>query len=339
MEFKVLDRQYDEVIKSDYIIAKADYDFAIKMLVPRMTQLPFQRDTLRSNFYKRLGIDITNGCIMPPLTIAYSDNLSQTDEIHEEYFYQNIDKAFVLDGIQRLNTLKNASEGSSNFLRTRPVYLNILICDSMERLLYRMVTLNNGQRPMSARHQIEILASKILDFDSLPIVLESEKQKGSKRSSAEVMNKDIVIKGYLAFASESYNIDNQKIIEEKMNDLIAEKIINSSLIYNETSFVNVMTYISKCLKEPRLLDWFLLPNNFIGFCSVMLKSFPAIIDIQPIAMSNSIELFEKVLEAVDVSKIKLGLIRRKIVAKYFSQYERLSQLDYSGLLDYVSQEI
>lgn len=339
MEFVVLDRQFDEVIKSVFLIAKADYDFAIKMLVPRMTQLPFQRDTLRSNFYKRLGTDITNGCIMPPLTIAYNDSLSQIDSVDEQYFYDNISKAFVLDGIQRLNTLKNASETNSSFLRTRPIYLNILICESMERLLYRMVTLNNGQRPMSARHQIEILASNIIDFDSLPIMIESEKQKGTKRPTTEVMNKDVVIKGYLAFASESYNIDNQKIIEEKMNDLIADKIINSSLIYNETSFVDVMTYIGRCLKEPKLHDWFLLPNNFIGFCSVMLKSFPTISDIKPSQINESIELFEKVLETVDVSKIKLGLIRRKIVAKYFARYDTLSRLDYSDLMDYISQEI
>jgi hypothetical protein len=339
MQFKVLDRRYDEVIKSDYIIAKADYDFAIKMLIPRISQLPFQRDTLRSSFYRRLGIDISNGCIMPPLTIAYNDLVLNKDEINEEYFIRNIDKAFVLDGIQRLNTLKSAFESNREIKGSQTIYLNILICESMERLLYRMVTLNNGQRPMSARHQIEILASSIMDFDSLPIITESEKQKGLKRLSAEVMNRDVVIKGYIAFASESYNIDNQKIIEEKMDELVAEKIINSSLIYNETTFNEVMKFIDKCLKEPVLHDWFLLPNNFIGFCSVMLKSFPVIQNVETSELSEGIQTFEKALGSVEVSKIKLGLIRRKLVARYFANYTRLSQFGYSDLLDDISQEI
>ncbi len=43
------------------------------------------------------------------------------------------------------------------------------------------------------------------------------------------MNKENLIKGYLAYISNSVNIDNQKIIEEKMNELIADKILNSNI--------------------------------------------------------------------------------------------------------------
>ena len=66
--------------------------------------------------------------------------------------------------------------GKINVVRIRPqmkktengiLYANLLICESMDRLLYRMITLNNGQKPMSARHQIEILAGNIFDFDHL----------------------------------------------------------------------------------------------------------------------------------------------------------------------------
>ena len=51
----------------------------------------------------------------------------------------------------------------------------------MDRLLYRMITLNNGQKPMTARHQIEILASNIFDFDSLPILSVTEKESKNKK--------------------------------------------------------------------------------------------------------------------------------------------------------------
>lgn len=55
----------------------------------------------------------------------------------------------------------------------------------MDRLLYRMITLNNGQKPMSARHQIEILASNMFDFDKLPILAVSEKNKSNKKNNQQ----------------------------------------------------------------------------------------------------------------------------------------------------------
>ena len=64
---------------------------------------------------------------------------------------------------------------------------------------------------MSARHQIEILAGNIFDFDALPILSVTEKEKKSKKKIDEdTMNKESLIKGYLAYVSNSINIDNQK---------------------------------------------------------------------------------------------------------------------------------
>lgn len=63
---------------------------------------------------------------------------------------------------KELNTLSRIDADKLDM--SRILYCNILISDSMDRLLYRMITLNNGQKPMSARHQIEILAGNIFDF-------------------------------------------------------------------------------------------------------------------------------------------------------------------------------
>lgn len=45
-----------------------------------------------------------------------------------------------------LNTMKRIAN-DDKFPKDRMLYCNILICNSMDRLLYRMITLNNGQRP------------------------------------------------------------------------------------------------------------------------------------------------------------------------------------------------
>lgn len=206
MNIKLYDVQYDNVIKSYYLTTGVDYEYALDKLVPLINKLDFQRNPLRASFYKRLEADIQTGCIMPNITIAIKvdDGMPKGEEVTEKYIEKTIKNAFILDGIQRLNTLSRIDTAKLD--TSRILYCNILISDSMDRLLYRMITLNNGQKPMSARHQIEILAGNIFDFDSLPILSVTEKEKKRKKKNDDTMNKESLIKGYLAYISNSINL-------------------------------------------------------------------------------------------------------------------------------------
>ena len=103
MSITVLDEQFDKVIKSQYITAKTDYAFVLEHLVQLIDRLDEQRYTLRPQFYAKLEKDIINGCIMPPLTLAINKKYDSSDS--QEYVNNNIKEAFILDGIQRLNTI------------------------------------------------------------------------------------------------------------------------------------------------------------------------------------------------------------------------------------------
>lgn len=340
MNFKILDLKYDDVIQSHFVTVVADYSFAIANLVPLISKLDFQRNPLRASFYARLESDIISGCIMPPLTIAFNLQYKKDAHINEELLLSNICKAFVLDGIQRLNTLARIHD-RDEFEPSRPIYLNILICESMDRLLYRMITLNNGQRPMTARHQIEILAGNIFNFDDLPILTVTEKQiKGAKKRSEDtIMSKEVVIKGYLAFISHSINIDNQKIIESKMDELIAEQIMESDISKRKTKYSDVISFINNAIDNKTLKAWFLVPNNFIGFCAAMAGAFDAIQNEKISDLGQSISLFENAFSSIDISKIKLGLARRRLALFFFENYSRLTKLSSNQLLNEISQEL
>lgn len=337
MKVKILDRQWDKVIRSAYITLKMDYEFALVKLVPLINKLDFQRNALRASFYRRLESDILDGCIMPNITIALQEECNDWQHVKESYIKEAIAKGFILDGIQRLNTLNRISN-NLRFDQSGTLYANLLICESMDRLLYRMITLNNGQKPMSTRHQIEILAGNIFDFDNLPLLSISEKQK-SKHKGEDYMSREVLIKGYLAFISNSINIDNQKIIEEKMNELIAEQIMESDLPQKDVEFKDVVDYISKAIDDSYLKEWFNIANNFIGFTAAMNKNFKAIKGLSSEELKDSVELFEDVFRALDVSKIKLGMARRRLVKYYFEKYEVLSKLNTNQLLDKISQEL
>lgn len=338
---EILDVQMDEVVRCRYLTAKSNYRFAIDILAPLVSKFDNQRNPLQASYYKRLEKDIQAGCIMPPITIAIRSSAYAENQDWKWFVLENLNDAFVLDGIQRLTTLKRISTKES-FPWDRPIYVNILICDSMDRFLYRMITLNNGQRPMSARHQIEVLAANLFDFDNLPILTVSEKQvktKGYKKTNEEAMSREIIIKGYLAFISNSINIDNQKIIESKMDELIAEKIMDSNINQRTTEYIDVVNYISRLLENEVLQQWIIIPNNYIGFCASMATEFDTI-RVKPLFdIEASIQLFEYAFESIDVSKIKLGLARRRMVKFFFDNFDRFSILSVNRLLDELSMEL
>jgi hypothetical protein len=347
--FTVLDESYDHVIQSVSLTVMADYSYALESLVPLINKLEFQRSPLRKAFYSRLERDITNGCIMPFLTIAINKDIHTDDtpfyscNTHEELL-SLLKNAFVLDGIQRLNTLNRVSN-DENFDSTRPIFLNILICGSMDRLLYRMVTLNNGQKPMTARHQIEVLANNMFDFGKfsiLPITEKQTKNKGKSKATntdKPTMSKDTLIKSYIAYISNSVNIDNQKIIESKMDELITDQIMDSDITTRKIQYSDVLNFISTCMQTPYLNTWFSIPNNIIGFSASASTSFNAIKDISPDELCASLEIFEEAFSSIDVSKIKLGMARRRMVDYFFANYEKFSDLDVNQLLDKISMEI
>lgn len=338
LNFYTLDT--DTVIDGYVVTAATNYQFALDKFVPLIGRLDIQRDALNTKFYSRLEDDIVRGCVMPPITIALIHSFSVRNRSQaniEKYINENIESAFVLDGIQRLNTLRRAAV-KRGFNENRVIHVNFIIASSRDRLLYRMITLNNGQKPMSARHQIDVLADAFFDFDGLDIKLVAEKGKGRVRAPESFKKADFV-KGYVAYLSGSVNIDNQKIIEEKMDELIASKIIDSDIPTSNVEFMDIVGLVNKFGKLDRLRDWIRVQNNFMGFCVGAKNSASLLKSINTDKVWESIENFENAFSSINISKVNLGKVRRELVAYFFQNYSSLSGLDEFELLDKISDRI
>lgn len=339
-KIQILSIDFDEVIQSRYITAQTNYQFAIENLVPLIDRLDIQRNIQDSKFYSRLEKDLIKGCIMPPITLAFVDNNAL--EIKEgkalaAYLNENIKEGFILDGIQRLNTLQRTFKKSSSELKPKRVlFLNIVVCSSMDNLLYRMITLNNGQKPMSARHQIEILTANIFEFEEneKPILTERD----AKRLKIKVaFNKADFIKGYLGFLANSTNIENQKIIEEKLDELIADKILDSNITEDGLEFSDVVNLLNRLSANDKNYKWFKNSNNLIGFCVGIKNSYEIIKDINPEIFEDSTKKFEQAFSSFNYSKIKIGRIRRVLADYFIKNFDSMSNLDVLELVDTLSQ--
>lgn len=314
----------DEVLGAKYWIGQTTYKYAIENLYPLIQQLDIQRNLQNPSFYSRLRSDLKKGCIIPPVTIAFitGDDQSEFDRNH---INKHINEGFILDGIQRISAIHRAytelEETERDIFSSRILHLNIIIAPSMDRLLYRMITLNNGQKPMSPRHQIDILSETMFDFENLSLRNQPHKSKQSSSSKLSAHRSDI-IKGYIAFLSNTTAIDNKLIIEGKMDELIAERIIESNIPSEKYEFIEVLSWIAdKCI-DVDIRAWFFIGNNFIGFCVAARNNFDEIKTENIDSLKESIKRFEKIFSNFDKKKIKVGDYRRKMVSEYFGSLEK-----------------
>ncbi|MBU2379093.1 MAG: hypothetical protein KJ824_08010, partial [Alphaproteobacteria bacterium] len=99
---------HDAVIKSAVGQASTNYRFALDKIFPLIDKFQEQRKVQRKKFYERLRGDILKGCQMPPITLAFVDEAmasSLDSKALSEFINNNIAQGYVLDGMQRLNTL------------------------------------------------------------------------------------------------------------------------------------------------------------------------------------------------------------------------------------------
>lgn len=164
------------------IIKIKDY-LKIANSIKNNNDLQRKRVSAPSSVYALLKNDLKEGCLIPSIVLALDiDEKQKIDYEKIDYntytkiIQSKADSLKILDGLQRTNILIDLETELTNNENKTPeqiekdklvlkdlydrelrieIYLNV----SRFGILYRMLTLNTGQTPMSLRHQIEILYS------------------------------------------------------------------------------------------------------------------------------------------------------------------------------------
>lgn len=340
MTIRIFTKEYDSVIKSVVLTGETSYGFAMENIFPLINRFSAQRKMQNPAFYDRLRNDILKGCLMPPITLAMVDTTNpKFENIVEASTYTNnqIANGYVLDGMQRLNTLYSIKD-HEDFPKEKSLYISIIISANKDMLLYRMITLNNGQRPMTPRHQIEVLTEELFDFSSLDIDIQSEKERG-ERIKRGAFNLSDISKGYLAFFTNSVHNENNKIISEKMDEIIVGNIMNTAVVENGLEFQTVLGLIDKFSSNESAKTWLKTQNNLIGFCVGVKDSYDMLDRMSADEFGSVIEKFDSAFKAIDTAKVNLGKIRRELSKAFISHIEKLSKFSEFELLSYFSDEI
>ena len=142
----------------------------------------------------------------------------------------------------------------------------------------------------------------------------------------------------MAFISNSTAIDNKKIIESKLDELIAKKIIESNVTEDDLEFGEVISLINRLCEDHFFKKWFDNVNSIIGFSVGIKKSYHLLQDVAINEFKNAILKFEKAFDSLNLSTIKLSRERRNLVRYFISRYDTLGGMDYLDLLDLFNEE-
>lgn len=336
MSIVIFDVIKDKVITSIVATGKTDYKFSLSDLYPLTDRFEFQRKIQDRKFYKRLERDIKDGCVMPPITIAFvnAEVGKLANKNVEKFVNANIKSGYILDGIQRLNALFRIKQDAEVDMSST-MYLNIIIAPTEDKLLYRMITLNNGQKPMTPRHQIEMLIERFFESSDFDIDIQTEKEKSQKKIKGAFSLGDIS-RAYLSFLTNEVHNDNNKIIGEKMDQIIVNRIMESKPENNSFDFKDILKLIENISKDDGAKKWLKVTNNLIGFSVGVKKSYPDLIKVDPKQFRDSVELFDTAFKSVNPSKVNLGKYRRELSKSFIESYEEFSQMDENELVEIFS---
>lgn len=252
-----MSRIFDKRINSWNLYVETTFGTYLSFAKNIISNNGLQRKRVKTSktVYSLLKTDLKNGCVIPPLVLAVVqheqfDSDKVTDQELMKYITEHSDEVLILDGLQRTYTLIDAAaemergnkaefEQFQNYTLRLEVYLEI----NKFGVLYRMLTLNTGQTPMSARHQLEMLYSDMLNTSVDGIVLIPDIAGSADPSKNEFQFKN-VIEGFHSYLNRNeLPIDREELLENiKMLENMANEKIEQDLFRDFLScYIKIFT--------------------------------------------------------------------------------------------------
>ena len=193
----------------------------------------FQRKRVKnsSTVYALLKKDLRSNCTMPPIVLAIKaekmNHLLNPYDVDEEQIKSLFkpENLIILDGLQRTYTIldlvdelkkENNIEVLNNVL-DNSIRIEIYLGINKIGILYRMLTLNTGQTPMSIRHQIEMLYSDYAENSIGEVRLLKETDSKSVKRIGEYQFRD-AIEGFNSYLDrDELGISRNELLENIQN--------------------------------------------------------------------------------------------------------------------------
>jgi len=353
MALELLTKTKDLRTGTTVIYAHADINSYLNLVGEGFDEFEIQRKRVQHKAYDRMKKDIMAGTLLPTITLAVKkdsipkliDNIENNESLVS--LMSVPDRVNILDGLQRTHILSDIRSEGFEFPEDQKIMLEFWLEENVNNLIYRIIVLNSGQKPMSMRHQIELLFSTTKEnirekIPAIEIITERDEQR---RTRAEKYPLERLAISYYAFLTKSTEIDKENVIAQR---LIEESILEGG----EESLGEKFNKFTEYLKMFSVLDreifkvydahvgtWFGSENVMIAFFSAIsdfsitpareerittalnkLKS-----DLENSTNKSDIlgyQNYQEAIKGLPSRKTNVGYATRKLLATTFKEYFR-----------------
>jgi hypothetical protein len=227
MPLKILGFAKDTRTDTDVVYAQVTLSEYLPLIGDNYGDFDIQRKQERYRPYERLKQDIQAGALLPPITLAIKPEavaearsaLSTNDESRLTSLLSKPGQVNILDGLQRTFILNDlAREG--RLPDGGSILLEYWLEGDVKHLIYRIIILNAGRKPMSMRHQVELL------FQSLQTQIEEKipglemyrERDQTRRRGPRKFALDRIAVAYHCFLLKSHDIERDSIIAQQLKE-------------------------------------------------------------------------------------------------------------------------
>ncbi|WP_313613136.1 hypothetical protein [Agrobacterium sp.] len=241
-------------------MATADY---LNIVGHDFENFSIQRRRETHKAYERLKADIRSGALLPSITLAvkpeyvdhvmplYQQAIDSNDVESLSAALSEPGRVDILDGLQRTYILSDLRAEGHVFVHGQTILVEFWLEGDLQKLIYRIIVLNAGQKPMSIRHQIELLFMSLKTsiearIDQLSIYTERE---NSRRRRPMKFPLAVVVSGYQAFITGSAELKKDNIIASQMLEANALDATEEEIGEQFNDFVKYLSIYTEMDRE------------------------------------------------------------------------------------------
>lgn len=355
--FVAIGLDFDSRINAWCVTAHCTYGWFLNAVRNTEENLEIQRSVIKGRkAYATLREDLKRGCVLPPIVLAEAGGqiLATTNgvarplaDLSDELAAIEGESIYIIDGLQRTNAIRQTvaelnAEEREIFL-ARKLRVEFWLGASFGAIAYRMLLLNAGQRPMSMKHQIEVLSSRLRQtlagIQGIEIFTVGDVRRRTRPGQFQLAK---LSQGFQAWLQGQPNVDVRNIV---MEELLAEGAVetlgasvgSAGAGDDGDGFKRLVIWIvamDQCLGVGQL-HFFGNETVLQGFAAAVGGSerhskiadrvWPALNDLLAEARAGdaaavvAVDAFDSLRTGFDVSKVNVGSATRELVFGAFQE--------------------
>ena len=359
---QILGKATDQRTNTRVVYMQMTVDDYLDLVGPDFDSFAIQRRQEKHGGYKRLRADIVDGALIPTITLAYDpESVAELQRLFDSEDDPSLlallatkGKAKILDGLQRTHILFELRSTGTVFKTGQTILVEFWLEEKSENLIYRIIVLNAGQKPMSMRHQVEVLFStfkSLLQARITGLELLTERD-AARRTRSRRYGLDKVVGAYQAFLLKSPEIQKENVVAQR---LVEEDVLSGDEQSLNSLFNQFTEYLSRYADlddevcrvydgthEPKVqmgTVWFGNENVMQGFFAAVAdfttrpervpRVLQALNELKNVLSRAApgedplgFEALEKVVQGFNTKRVNVGFATRKLLLNAFKEYFR-----------------